>query len=193
MAGKRKAYTPFSTSSEAGTTTAPVEGYIDVDQEVKPIVDTGFVDKQGIWQGHTTSDTEFSYYSKDEAIANGAEIQAPANIGILSMVGFTDLQIALRVTNGGNYAIKAIMASDGLIPYYNLIPPNAAAALKMNIPTDTQEFKSCFEDSAESLTADVWNIFYLANNLKNQARLGFSITNNSGDISTIESMFLRLV
>ena len=61
MAGKRKAYTPFSTSSEAGTTTAPVEGYIDVDQEITPTVDTGFIDKKGIWQGKRTSDNEFRY------------------------------------------------------------------------------------------------------------------------------------
>jgi hypothetical protein len=192
--GKRKAYTPFSTSSEAGISAAPVEGYIDVDQEVKPTIDTGFVDGKGRWIGRITSDDEFSFFSKDEAIANGGEVQAPAVIGSLSMVGYNDIQIAIRVSNGGDFAIKAVMASDGLIPYYNLSPPNAAAILKGNLEGQTvSAINNLLVDSAESMTADVWNIFMIHGVLGNQARLGFVITNNSGDISDIETSFLRLV
>ena len=192
--GKRKAYTPFSTSSEAGVTAAPVEGFIDVTQDVRPIIDTGFVNKKGNWIGHTTSDTEFSYYSKDQAIANGGEVQAPANIGSLSMVGYNDIQIAIRVSNGGNFAIKGVMASDGDIPYYNLKPPNAAAVLKGLIPTMASvRLDELFNDPADSMTADVWNIFMIKSVLSNQARLGFVIVNNSGGESDIETTFLRLI
>ena len=193
MAGKRKAYAPFSTSNEAGVSAAPVEGFIQVDQEIRPTIDTGFVDKQGNWQGHTTSDTEFGFYSKEEAIANGGEVQVPADIGSMSMVGFKNIQIAIRPTNGGNYAIHAIMASDGSQPYYNLSPPNAAVVLRGNYKEDAT-FADLISDGAESLTADVWNIFMInAGKLADQARLGFKIVNNSGDISTIETSFLRLV
>lgn len=191
---KRKAYTPFSTSSEAGVTAAPVEGFIDVTQDVRPIIDTGFVNKKGNWVGHTTSDTEFAYYSKDEAIANGGEVQAPADIGTLSMVGFSDIQIAVRVSNGGNYKLEAIMASDGSQPYYNLKPVDAAAVLRGNVAQSTpNDMELLFTEAAESMTADVWNIFYLGLTLRNQARLGFRITNNSGGESNIETSFLRLV
>ena len=195
MAGKRKAYAPFSTSNEAGVSAAPVEGFIEVTQDVRPTIDTGFVDKQGTWQGHTTSDTEFAFYSKDEAIANGGDVQAPAVIGSLSMVGFTDIQIALRVSNGGNFAIEAVMASDGSsdLPYYNLQPANAAAALRGNTTEYPVQLVTLLLDSADSMTADVWNIFMIRNTLKNQARLGFKITNNSGGPSNIETSFLRLV
>jgi len=196
MAGKRKAYAPFSTSNEAGVSAAPVEGFIEVTQDVRPTIDTGFVDKKGNWQGHRTSDTEFGFYSKEEAIANGGEVQVPADIGTMSMVGFEDIQIAIRVTNGGNFAIQAIMASDGSQPYYNLKPPNAATFLRGNIEgtaTTMSSFTNVLADAAESLTADVWNIFYIRMVLRNQARLGFKITNNSGDPSDIESTFLRLV
>jgi hypothetical protein len=192
--GNRKAYTPFSTSSEAGVTAAPVEGFIDVTQEVRPTIDTGFVNKKGNWVGHTTSDTEFSFYSKDEAIANGGEVQAPARIGSLSMVGFNDIQIALRVSNGGNFGIKAVMGSDGDIPYYNLKPPDAAAVLRGSInDAGAPAFSNILLDGADSMTADVWNIFYIGDRCRNQARLGFVIINNSGDISDIETTFLRLV
>jgi len=128
--GKRKAYTPFSTSSEAGTTTAPVEGYIDVDQEVKPTVDTGFLDKQGIWQGHQTSDSAFNIYLKDEAIANGGTILTPDvnpdGTWPLDMTGFRDLFIAIRPSNGGAFQINAVMGPDS-VSFANLSPVNAAA------------------------------------------------------------------
>jgi len=50
-----------------------------------------------------------------------------------------------------------------------------------------------FNDNACALIADVWNIFYIANVLKNQKLLQFKITNNSGGNSDIETTFLRLV
>jgi hypothetical protein len=50
-----------------------------------------------------------------------------------------------------------------------------------------------FSDNAESLTDDVWNIFMIANNLKDQKLLQFKITNNSGGSSNIETAFLRMV
>jgi len=197
MAGKRKAYTPFSTSSEAGVTTAPVEGYISVDQEVKPTVDTGFIDSKGQWIGHQTSDKTFNIYLKDEAIANGAEILTP-NINPdgswpLNMTGYTDLQLAIRPTTGGNYSIKAVMGPDSN-SYTNLDPVNPAAALKGNLSSSTPaDLDILFNDSAESLTADVWNIFYIGTVLKNQKLLQFHIVNNSGGISTIETAFMRLI
>jgi len=192
VAGKRKAYTPFSTSSEAGITAAPVEGFIEVTQDVRPTIDTGFVNKQGNWIGHTTSDTEFSFYGKDEEIANGAAVTTPVNTGTLSMIGYSDIQIAIRPTNGGNYAIQAIMSSDGDIPYYNLRPPDAAVILRI-WEDQSATSESAVNQSAEALTADVWNILMIQGRLKNQARCGFKITNNSGDIATIETMFLRLI
>ena len=196
MAGKRKAYTPFSTSSEAGITAAPVEGFIEVTQDVRPTLSTGFVDRKGEWQGHTTSDTEFSFYGKDEEVANGAAVTTPVDTGSLSMVGYNDIQLAIRVTNGGNYAIEAIMSSSGLEPYYNLKPVDAAADLRVaTLPgtSSNTSFEKALSDSSEALTADVWNILGVLGRLKDQARLGFKITNNSGDITTIETMFLRLI
>jgi len=188
--GKRKAYTPFSTSSEAGVTAAPVEGFIDVTQDVRPIIDTGFVDRKGQWIGHVTSDETFKFYQKDDAIANGGDFITAFG---LDMTGFNDIQIAIRPTNGGNYAITAVMGSDGSQSYANLNPVNAAAILKGNSSVVPSTTDNLFVDTSEALTADVWNIFYIFNRVKNQKLLQFKLTNNSGGESTVETTFLRIV
>jgi len=198
MSHKRKAYTPFSTSSEAGVTTAPVEGYINVDQEIKPTVDTGFIDNKGIWIGHVTSDSQFRLY-RDEAIANGGEILTPtANADgtwPLDMTGFSDIFIAIKPTNGGNVAIASVMGPN-TTSYANLSPVNPAADIFIvgaDAYDDTSSLGHAFSDTAQALTADVWNIFNIQGRLANQKLLQFKITNNSGDISTIETAFMRIV
>ena len=195
MAENRRGISPWSVERQAGIESATVDSNITVPQIMQPTLDSGFIDEKGDWKGRKSSDQVFAYFSKDEAIPNGGEVQAPADIGSLSMVGFSDIQIAIRPTNGGNFKLEAVMASDGSadLPYYNLQPANAAAILKGNSSVVPSTTDNLFVDSSEALTADVWNIFYIFNRLKNQARLGFKITNNSGGESDIETAFLRLV
>jgi len=190
--GKRKAYTPFSTSSEAGVTAAPVEGFIDVTQEVRPIIDTGFVDSKGQWVGHVTSDTTFKFYQKDEEIANGGNFITAFG---LDMTGYNDIQIAIRPTNAGNVAMTAVMGSDGSQSYANLSPVDNAATLRgsINALSSDEAISNVLLDGNENLTADVWNIFYIGDRMKNQKLLQFKIVNNSGGISTVETTFLRIV
>ena len=59
MPDKRKAYAPFSLITESGVSNAPVEGYIDVNQEIQPIVSTGVVNENGTWTGVKSDDKEF--------------------------------------------------------------------------------------------------------------------------------------
>ena len=194
MAENRRGISPWSVERQAGIESATVDSNITVPQIMQPTLDSGFIDEKGDWKGRKSSDQVFSFFSKDEAIANGGEVQAPADIGSLSMIGFSDIQVAIRPTNGGNFAIKAVMASDGDIPYYNLKPPNAAATLKGLIPTmGSVRLDELFNDPQDALVADVWNIFMIKGVLSDQARLGFVITNNSGGESDIETAFLRLV
>jgi len=194
--GKRKAYTPFSLSAEAGVSAAPVEGFIQVDQEVRPTIDTGFVDKKGIWQGHTTSDTAFISYQKDEEVANGAAIITPSvnpdGTWPLDMTGYASIFVAIKPTNAGNYRIQAVMGPS-TNSFANLSPVNAAADLRGTTVTNPSTLKDQFLVAAEALIADVWNIYNIQKVLQDQKLLQFKITNNSGDISTIEASFMRLV
>jgi hypothetical protein len=196
MVQKREAYAPWSLTRKAGVQSATVNGDIEVPQFIQPVLDTGFVDEKGDWKGSKSSDDQFIAFGKDEGIANGGEILAPQASGTiwpLDMTGFKDVFIAIKPTNGGNYAITAVMGPADL-PFANLRDVNAAATLKGTIKSNPAAFSNLFSDSAESLTADVWNIFPIGDGeLANQKLLQFKITNNSGGSSDIETAFMRLV
>jgi len=191
----RKVYAPYSQSGENVAQT-PLEGYIEIEQIVQPTIETGFVNENGLWIGNVSSDAEFTIHNDGVEIANTANFITPSvnadGTWPLDMTGFSDVFMALKPTNGGNYAIQAVMGPDSL-SFANLSPVNAAAKLRGHTPNGVDDMRALLDDGAESLTADVWNIFIIAISLANQKLLQFNVTNNSGDISTIETAFMRLV
>ena len=195
MPYNREGYAPWSLTRKAGVQSATVDGTIEVPQYCQPTIDTGFVDEKGDWKGIKSSDEQFIAFTKDEAIPNTGVILSPnANPDgswPIDMTGFNDIFIAIKPTNGGNYAIAAVMGPD-TENFANLRPVNAAAVLRGN-RAGTQLASDLLFDTAESLTADVWNIFYVGMNLKGQKLLQWKITNNSGGESDIECAFMRLV
>ena len=198
MEKKRKAYAPFSLTSEAGVGQTPVEGYIDVNQMIYPSVDTGVIDENGEWKGVKANAKEFIAFTKDETVPNGAVILTPSanpnGTWPLDMTGYNDIFIAIKPSEAGNYAIKAVMGPDS-VSFANLNPVNAAATLTGTMAQSTPvDFESLFEDGTVAMTADVWNIFIIGNNLRNQKLLQFKITNNTGsEAASIECAFMRLV
>jgi len=198
MVQKREAYAPWSLTRKAGVESATVNGDIEVPQFIQPTLDTGFVDEKGDWKGRTSSDEQFHAFGIDEAIANGAAILAPqiasGTIWPLDMTGFQDLFIAIKPTNGGNCSIQAVMGPNDLA-FANLKPINPAVGLQGNEngTAGQSSLEDLFNDTAQSLSANVWNIFLIGNRLANQKLLQFKITNNSGGVSTIETAFMRLV
>lgn len=198
MEKKRKAYAPFSLTSEAGVGQTPVEGYIDVNQMIYPSVDTGVIDENGEWKGVKANDKEFKFFTRDETVPNGAAILTPSTnpdgSWPLDMTGFSDLFIAIKPTETGNYNITAVMGPQD-VRFANIEPVNAAAALKGASLTTPTSMVNLLLDGTEALTADVWNIFSIGYSvLKNQKLLQFSITNNTGsEAASIECAFMRLV
>jgi len=194
MAKDRTGYAPWSLTREAGVQSATVDGTIKVPQNIQPVLSTGFVDYKGNWKGTASSDESFFISDKAEGIANGAATLFPntADRDFINMTGFTDLFIAINVTQGGNYAVAAVMGPDSH-RFANLSPVNANALLKGNTVTTPTALVSALVDSSESMTADVWNIFSIHDNLKNQKLLQFQITNNSGGNSDIDFAYLRVV
>jgi len=189
MVRNRRGLAPWSLAREAGIESATVDGTIEVPQYVQPVLDTGFVDEDGNWKGSKSSDEEFGFYDKAEAIANGASFITAFK---LDMTGFCDLQVAIKPTNGGTYGIKAIMGSSGPEKYANLSPLNDGGTLRY-ARDSIATFENLFDDSNETLVADVWNIFMIMRRCQHQKLLQFSITNSSGDISTVETTFMRLL
>ena len=198
MAYNREGYAPWSLTRKAGVQSATVDGTIEVPQYIQPVLDTGFVDEKGDWKGTKSSDEQFFAFGKDEGIPNGGEILAPQASGTiwpLDMTGYNDLFLAIKPTSSGAYAIKAVMGPADF-PFANLRDVNPASLLRGNVEgnsTTMTSFNNILTDSADTLANDVWNIFYIRTVLKNQKLLQFSITNNSGGESDIETAFMRLV
>jgi len=194
-----KTITPFSSRAKEGATDSPLGDFVNVDQSIVSTADVGFYDvNTGKLTGVNASDINFIAYNKEEGIANGAEAQFPSvNVDgtwPLSMAGYTDLFVAIRVSNGGAYATTAIMAPD-TVPFYNLTPTNAGQALRgvKAAESGSGTVNNILYDAAETLVVDVWNIFILQSIMRQQPNLQFKLTNNSGDASDIEVTFMRMI
>jgi len=191
----RKVYAPYSTTGEQVGQT-PLEGYVDVAQAIYPAVNTGQIGKDGEWSGVTVSDKSFRIDATHEAIPNGATVLSPqtANRDFIDMTGFSDLFIAIKVTNSGNCAISAVMGPE-TNAFANLTPISAAVRLRGNgvwSGTGTG-LGDILIDGTESLSADVWNIFVIQEKLAGQKNMQIRIDNNSGGESDITFAYLKVV
>jgi len=196
MVRNRRGLAPWSLAREAGVESATVDGTIDVPQTVQPVLDTGFVDENGNWKGTKSDDKEFIALQTDEAIANSGTFLTPGinpdGTWPLDMTGYNNLFIAIKPTNGGNYAISAVMGPDSN-RFANLSPVNPNSTLIECTVSDGSDFTDGFVDGSQGMTADVWNIFLIKDRLCCWKLLQFRMVNNSGGISTIETAYMRMV
>jgi hypothetical protein len=194
MVYNREGYAPWSLTRKAGVQSATVDGTIEVPQYIQPVLDTGFVDEKGDWKGTKSSDETFRIDDTHMAIPNGAAVLSPqSQPDFIDMTGYSNIFIALKPSNGGNVAIAAVMGPD-TNSFANLTPVRAAVNLGGNIAQSTPvDIEDLFLESAQSLGADVWNIYYISSNLANQKNMQFKITNNSGGESNISFAYLRVV
>jgi len=194
----RKSIAPWSERVAEGLIDQPIDSSITASQTLTAIVDTGFIDHTGTWRGIVSSDALFSSIQTDIGIANGVTILTPSKNADgtwpLDMTGYSDLFIAIKPTNGGAYAIHAVMGPDD-ISFGGLSPVNAAALLRGNYGRREggQVMQDLFKDDNETVVADVWNIYSINESLANQKVLQFKITNSSGGSSDIQTAFMRIV
>jgi len=193
-----KTITPFSTRAKEGATDSPLGDFVNVEQSIVSTADVGFYDQStGKLTGVQASDKVFGQIYTDVEIANSGTFLTPSvnpdGTWPLSMVGYNDLFLAIRPSNGGAYKFTAVMGPD-TISFGGLSPTDAANTLQgVNPNYSPPDFEALMNDAAEVLTVDVWNIFNIMELLRNQPVLQFKIVNNSGDISTIDTAFMRFV
>ena len=189
-------FAPWSAETAQGIKTDPVDSNIKVRQEVVPAITVGTVNAlTGEWTGVIESDTAFLIDPTFEAVANGAAILAPqrSDHEYIDMTGFSDLFIAINPSASGNYAITSVM-SPSTYSFANLTPVNAAAYLRGNAAqASPDDFENIFQEGAQGMTADVWNIFSINGILRNWKLLQFQITNNTGGPANIQFASLRVV
>jgi len=190
-----KTITPFSTRAKEGATDSPLGDFVNVDQSIVSTADVGFYDENtGKLTGVRASDKSFIPGTPAPGIANNGTVLTPSvnadGTWPLNMSGYSDIFIAIKPSNGGNYAIEAVMGPDSN-SFGGLSPVNAAGKLRGTSP-ETSEALNLYDD-IEVLIVDVWNIFSIECRLKGQKLLQFKITNSSGGSSDIETAFMRLV
>lgn len=194
---KRKANSPWGAAYKEGLPTTAVNDQIIIDQEIIPAINTGVIDvNTGQWEGITVTDKHFFLSDTAAGIANGGDVLFPntAESDWIDMTGYSDLIIAIRPSNGGNFAMSAVMGPADRY-YANLTPVNAEATLKGSIGggENSPSIYNFLSDSAESMTVDVWNIFYIGDKFRNQKLLNLKVVNNSGGASDIDFGYLRVV
>ena len=191
----RRANSPWSKTYKEGLPTTAVDDHVNIDNTVIGAITTGVIDSAtGQWKGITVSDDNFTVDATHEAVPNTGVVLSPqATPDYIDMTGFNDLFIAIKPTNGGSVAISAVMGPAHNY-YANLTPVNPASSLRGNISNEMDQptLTDLISDTAETLTADVWNI-YVITRLANQKLLQFKITNNSGGESDIQFAYLRMV
>tara|TARA_R100001594_G_scaffold31030_1_gene57925 strand:- start:403 stop:993 length:591 start_codon:yes stop_codon:yes gene_type:complete len=196
MEKERKAYAPFSLTSEAGVAQTPVEGYIDVVQKIFPSVTTGSINENGKWTGVKSDDEDFIGITKAVAIGSGATTLFPDtnNHPLIDMTGFNDLQIAIKSTRAESIALKAVFGPD-IKRFANLDPIATGTTAKLTTLSRSTDdaFTPVLDDTAEVTVADAWIIYTIIGRAKGQKNLQIKLTNNGGDPTDYEFAFRRLV
>ena len=190
----RKVYAPYSTTGEQVGQT-PLEGYVDVNQAIYPAVNTGQISKDGEWSGVTVSDKSFNIDAEHLEVPNTERVIVPqAQPDFIDMTGYRTLFIAIKPTIAGNHEIEARMGPD-TNTFANLSPIGASATLRgcYNGIGNEQDLEGLFKETAESLQADVWNIFIIQGRLEGQKNLVFTIDNDTGSTENITFAYMRVV
>ena len=196
MDRKRKAYAPFSQTSEAGVAQTPVEGYIDVNQTIYPIVNTGVVNENGKWEGVKSSDTEFFGFTKAVEVPGSATFLTPDtnNHPSIDMRGFRHLQIAVKCSRSINIKFEALSGPD-TVQYANLSPVQPANLLKMTStsPFNTSTFDNVLRDTAEAVSANFFVVYTIYDRMADQINMQIRIGNEDASAADFEVAFRRLV
>ena len=196
MAKERKAYAPFSLTSEAGVAQTPVEGYIDVRQEIYPTVSTGTINENGKWTGVKSDDPEFMGFSRSVQLASSGVALFPDtnNHPSIDMSGVRHLQFAIKSSRSDTIKINAVMGPE-TVAFANLKGVAAAADLKFVSASRyvDETFDNVLNDTSELMSADEWRLFTVLDRAQGQKNMQIKIENNAGDPTDFEFAFRRLI
>ena len=99
----QKASTPWSTRTVAeGGTDSPVGDLVPVPDEIKPVVNTGFIATTGKFTGLPSDDLAFTFQDPSQAVAAGAEISVEG----INMLNHDILIVASRDASGDNVPLS---------------------------------------------------------------------------------------
>jgi len=187
----QKASTPWSARSVAeGGTDSPVGDLVPVPDEIKPVVNTGFIALSGKYTGIPADDLQFTFQDPNQALAAGADMEFPVNmlrhdILILAMLDSSGNDIAIDIcaenptTLTGPYTPFADVGVDGAFNWL------------MNTDGSNGNFIAIIKDEDETLS-DSWR-FWKIHQLRG-TQITMKIKNDEGaNAGTVSTAYLRLV
>lgn len=190
MALRRKGSAPWSLTKDTGLSDAPVSGspFVEGD-EVKPVIDAGYIDGKGLWQISPSSDAAFTFQDPLQVLAPGADLEFSAN-----MLNHDIMILALLDSSGNAINVDIVVKnpttlSGPYIPFAEVGVNGAQAwqAAGLNPP----HFEDILNDTSSTLAA-TWQFYKITHLRGTQIRL--VIHNNEGaDAGTISTAYMRLV
>jgi len=188
MALRRKGSAPWSLTKDTGLSDAPVSGspFVEGD-EVKPVIDAGFIDGKGLWQISPSSDSAFTFQDPDQALAAGADMEFSVD-----MLNHDMLILAILDSsgNGINIDIRAYNPTTLSGPYTPFADVGVNGSQRWPV-----SYRGDFDDllnEANTVLAATWGFFKIIQCRGTQIRM--LIHNNEGaNAGTISTAYMRLV
>jgi len=192
MALRRKGSAPWSLTKDTGLSDAPISGspFVEGD-EVKPVIDAGYIDEKGLWQIKGSNDTAFTFQDPSQALAAGADMEFPVD-----MLQHETMILAIVDTSGNTINIDIIANNPTTLsgPYapFATLGVNGAYNWKWNgYRGGDGTLEHILVDTNEVLAA-TWQFWKIINLHGTQVRL--VIHNNDGsNTGTISTAYMRLV
>ena len=191
MALRRKGSAPWSLTKETGLSDAPVSGspFVEGD-EVKPVIDAGFIDEKGLWQINPSSDTAFTFQDPAQALGPGGDLDFNVN-----MLNHDILILAVLDSSGNNinvdfYGKNPTTLSGPYTPFAD-VGVNGSFGWELNKNTNSGSLADIVADGNEDFAAtwQFWKFYQLRG-----TQIRFLIHNNEGvNAGTISTAYMRLV
>lgn len=186
-----KASTPWSvrTVSEGGTD-SPVGDLVPIPDEIKPVVNTGFIALSGKYTGLPADDLLFTFQDPAQALGPGADMEFTVNMLNHDMMIFAILDTS---GNSINVDILANNPTELSGPYtpFAAVGVNGSKLWTANRWPSGGDLQAIVQDTSENLTA-TWQFFKFYQLRGTQIRM--VIHNNDGAApGIISTAFMRLV
>jgi len=186
----QKASTPWSTRTVAeGGTDSPVGDLVPVPDEIKPVVNTGFIATTGKFTGFPADDLQFTFQDPSQALAAGADMEFSAN-----MFNHDMMILAVLDSSGNAINVDIVVKNPTTLsgPYtpFAVVGVNGANAWQLTLGNPPQ-FEDILNDPSNTLAA-TWQFYKIINLRGTQMRLIIH-SNEGSDAGTISTAYLRLV
>ena len=189
MTIRRKGAAPWSVDYEAGLADAPVSSHPGVEaDQVKPVIDAGFIDADGSWQiEKTTTDRGFTRFGPETLVQN-ASMYSPT----INLVEYSHLIIGINSDGNHNIDIVMLQPDQAIGPYVGMDDLGGIGQEVSLSAADTEtdgKFIAIADDGAET-ARDTWKFWRVTNVQGLIARLRVKNTDASSHL--MHAAYLRI-